>query len=131
MTKQPNLPDVVVEDENLSTLTAAQFYASEKHQAVRKSLGISNIPRELPLWTWISNDEWRKFEDLRRSLPPARERAPEWEARAEDRKQRVQAELDRLYASKTASSTEIKNAEREWEFADDELDGGPFPDSEI
>ncbi len=126
-----DLPGTAVEDNDMSKLTTAEFYASEKHRAVRKSLGISNTPRELPPWTWIPNDEWRKFEDLRRSLPPARERTPEWEACVEARKQRAQAELDRLYASKTASSTEIKNAEREWEFADDELDGGPFPDSEI
>jgi transposase-like protein len=68
---------------------------------------------------------------FRRDLPPSRERTPEWQARAEARKQMAQDELDRVYASKIASATEIKNANREWELADDELDFGPFPDSEI
>jgi hypothetical protein len=64
-----------------------------------------------------------------KSLPSTLEPTPEWRARAEARKQRAQDELDRLYASKTASSTEIKQANKEWEFADDDLDFGPYPDS--
>jgi len=53
---------------------------------------------------------------------------PESVAKAEARKQLATENLERLYASKVASTTEIRAAEREWELADDELDSGPFPE---
>jgi len=60
MATQTNLQDVAVEDEEMSKLTAAEFYASAKHQAMRKWLGISNTPRELPSLNWVPNEDWRK-----------------------------------------------------------------------
>jgi len=58
MATQTNVTDV--EDDDLSKLSTAEFYASAKHQAIRKWLGISSTPRELPSWTWVPNEEWRK-----------------------------------------------------------------------
>jgi hypothetical protein len=55
---------VETEDEDMSKLSAAEFYASAKHQAVRAWLGIPKEPRELPPWTWVPNDDWRKLEGI-------------------------------------------------------------------
>jgi hypothetical protein len=131
MATQTNVPDIAVEEEDLSKMTPAEFYASAKHQAVRKSLGMSYNLVDSPPSAAVAHGIFQKFEEFRRSLPPTRERTPEWEARAEARKQRAQDELDRLYASKTASTSEIRSAERERGFADDELDFGPFQNSEF
>ncbi len=54
-------------------------------------------------------------------------RTPEWEVEAVERKARATENLERLYKSPDASTTELRQAEREWELADDELDFGPFP----
>ncbi len=62
---------------------------------------------------------------LRHSV--ADRRTAEWEAAASARKECASRELDRLYASGTATPAELLHAEREWELADDELDFGPFP----
>ena len=64
MATQTDLPDVSIEDEDMSKLTAAEFYASAKHQAVRKSLGFGPEPRELPPWTWVLNDNWQKLQGI-------------------------------------------------------------------
>ena len=53
-------------------------------------------------------------------------RTPEWEAKATARKEQAAKNLDLLYGSGTATTTELRSAEREWELADDELDFGPF-----
>jgi hypothetical protein len=53
-------------------------------------------------------------------------RTAEWEAEATERKERATANLHRLQRSPDANATELKQAEREWELADDELDFGPF-----
>jgi hypothetical protein len=66
--------------------------------------------------------DWRS---LKGSLPDLS--TPEWEAEATERKERAAANLERLRLSPNAGTTEIKQAEREWELADDELDFGPFP----
>ncbi len=60
MATQTSLPDVAVEEDDMTKLTPAEFYASAKHQAIRKWLGLSSTPRELPPWTWVPNEEWRK-----------------------------------------------------------------------
>jgi hypothetical protein len=64
---------------------------------------------------------WR---DLQGIIPDRR--TPEWESEAIARKQRAQENLDRVYASLDSGATDIKQAQREWELADDELDFGPF-----
>jgi hypothetical protein len=35
-------------------------YQTAENQALRKWLGISETPRELPPLNWIENDEWRQ-----------------------------------------------------------------------
>jgi hypothetical protein len=60
MATQTNIPDVEVGEEDMSKLSTAEFYASAKHQAVRKWLGRGNRPRELPPLNWVPNEEWRK-----------------------------------------------------------------------
>jgi hypothetical protein len=39
MATQTNVPHIAVEEEDLSKMTTAEFYASAKRQAVRKLLG--------------------------------------------------------------------------------------------
>ncbi len=56
-------------------------------------------------------------------------RTPEWEAEASTRKALAKKRLDLLGASGAVSATELKQAEREWELADDEFDFGPLPRS--
>ena len=62
MATHANIVDV--EDEDMSKLSSAEFYASAKHQAVRKSLGFGTEPRELPPRTWVPNDNWRKLRGI-------------------------------------------------------------------
>lgn len=64
---------------------------------------------------------WRSLEGI---LPDLR--TPEWEAQAVARKQQAADSLELLYQSGDAGATELKQAERKWELADDELDFGPF-----
>jgi hypothetical protein len=84
MATRPSVTDV--EDEDLSNMTTAEFYASAKHQAIRKWLGIPKEPRELPPWTWVPNDDWRKLRGILSDHPEhdttemkARNRAEEME----------------------------------------------------
>jgi hypothetical protein len=72
-------------------------------------------------WTSAIAD-WRSLEG---SLPDLR--TPEWEAEARERKDRATANLQRVHSSPDTTTTEFRQAEREWELADDELDFGPFP----
>ncbi len=65
------------------------------------------------------------WDSLGGSVPDLR--TPEWQAQATARKDRAAKRLEELYASKAATNTELRQAEREWEFADDDLDFGPFP----
>lgn len=51
---------------------------------------------------------------------------PEWQAKAEERKQSAIENLDKVYADPSSGATEMKAAERELEFANDELMGGPY-----
>jgi len=55
---------VETEDEDTSRLSAAEFYASAKHQGARRSLGLGPEPRTPPEWTWVPNEEWRKGRGL-------------------------------------------------------------------
>ncbi len=64
------------------------------------------------------------FEQMRANNPDRR--TPEWKAAAIARRQAASDALERLYQSGTATTNELGQAEREWEFADDELDFGPF-----
>lgn len=64
------------------------------------------------------------IERLRGILPD--HRTPEWLAEATERKRLATEHLEKLYASTGATTTELKQAERAWELADDELDFGPF-----
>ena len=65
---------------------------------------------------------WRSLTDDFKPLVPW---TAEWQAKAEERKQRASEALDRVYADPNSGATELKAAEREWELADDELDFGP------
>ncbi len=66
--------------------------------------------------------DWRSLEGI---LPDLRTAA--WEAEAIERKARATANLEKLLQSPDTGTTELRQAEREWELADDELDFGPFP----
>ncbi len=66
--------------------------------------------------------DWRALEGAVPDL-----RTAEWEAEAAERKERATATLERLRRSHSVGTTEMRQAEREWELADDELDFGPFP----
>lgn len=65
--------------------------------------------------------DWRSLEGV---LPDRR--TAELETQAAARKQRAADRLEHLRQSGNAGATELKQAEREWELADDELDFGPF-----
>jgi hypothetical protein len=65
--------------------------------------------------------DWRSLEGV---LPDRR--TAELEAQAAARKQCAADRLEVLHQSGDAGATELKQAEREWELADDELDFGPF-----
>ena len=65
------------------------------------------------------------IERLKGSLPD--NRTPEWLAKATERKRLATEHLEKVYASKCTTATELKQAERAWELADDELDFGRPP----
>jgi hypothetical protein len=107
-----DVPEELQRDWKLHEGSELRVVSSSAELIVLKSAG--DLPKE-------TVGRWRSLEGI---LPDRR--TPEWEAQAVARKQRAADRLELLYKSGSAGATELKQAEREWELADDELDFGPF-----
>jgi hypothetical protein len=110
-----DVPEELQRDWKLREGSELRVVSSSAELIVLESAG------DLPGRIATAITHWRSLEEI---LPDRR--TSEWEAQAVARKQRAAESLELLHKSGNAGATELKQAEREWELADDELDFGPL-----
>jgi hypothetical protein len=110
-----DVPEELQRDWKLHEGSELRVVSSSAELIVLESAG------DLPGRIAAAIKHWRSLEGI---LPDLR--TPEWEAQAVARKQHAADSLKLLYESGNAGATELKQAERKWELADDELDFGPI-----